>query len=528
MSSERMTPLSLPVGCRFRPTEEELLTHYLKKKIHGENDSEIDQIIPEIDRCKYEPAELPALLGTETEAHDMEWFFFTRKAYKYNKSSRLNRSTKKGYWKITGKERGIKARRSKAVIGMKKILTFYQGRVPNSKKTSWVIHEYYLPGNGVIKQAQGDFVLCRLKIILDKKDSSVSNEGEPGSASVSEMNQEGNEELLFHQPQPLDDCCSSALQSPVSQELEAVLQTNLTNDDCNELQSPFGDSDSCLLDRNEVSTCDENETVYDVFPQLRDPPEQNLDSLFGPHQPQEYCPAIQQSSIYTKLGDVPHPLQPQDYEPSKFQSPIYTKLGNVPHPLQPQDYQPSKLQLPIYTKLGNVPDANLYCGECNNWQSAIETKVSTDEVDIPIRQIMSIFENQATDYKTPEVHHPQTKENQESVVYPFQPQNSTSQPLMYTEFGDALHNTECNELQSSFGDNDSSLTKFLNTNFAYQDCYSFDQTAQTPFKDSNLPNSLGMVYHGDSGVSNDTNTEVAHGWVQYSSALAIGNTLQCS
>ncbi|KAM5555831.1 hypothetical protein ABKV19_023643 [Rosa sericea] len=524
MSRDRTTPLSVPVGYRFHPTEEELVNHYLKKKIHGGNDAEINQIIPEIDLCKYEPAELPALLGTETEAQDMEWFFFTRKAYKYKKSSRSKRSTNKGYWKITGPERGIKARRSKAVIAKKRTLTFYQGRVPKSKKTSWVIHEYYLPGNGVIqKQAQGDFVICRLKIRSDKKDSLVSNEGQPGSASVSEMNQEGNEELLFHQPQPLDDCCSSALWSPVSQELEAVLQTNGTNDDCNELQSPFGDGDSCLQDRNEVSTCDEYETVYDVFPQLRDPPEQNLDSLFGTHQPQGYCPSILQSPIYTKLWYVPHPLQPQDYCPSILQSSIYTKLRDVPHPLQPQDYEPSKLHSPVYTKFGNVPDANLYCGECNNWQSAIKKKNSTDEVDIPVRQIMSNSENQATNYRILEVHHPQTKENLESVVYPFQPQDSTLQPRMYTKFGDALHNIECNELQSSFGDNDSSLTKLLNTNFAYQDYYSSDQIAHTPFKDSNLPNSLGRVYHGDSGLSNDTNTEV-----QYSPALAIGNTLQCS
>ncbi|KAM5551655.1 hypothetical protein ABKV19_026482 [Rosa sericea] len=263
------------------------------------------------------------MLGTDTEAQDMEWFFFTRKYYKYNKSSRSNRSTKKGYWKITGKERGIKARRSKAVIGNKRTLTFYQARVPKSKKTSRVIHEYYLPGNGVIsylKQAQGDFVICHLMIKSDKKDSSLSNEGEPGSARVSncenqaadEMDQEaqGREELLFHQPQPLDDRCSSALRSLASQELEAVLQTNSTHDDCSELQSPFGDGDSCLLDGNEVSTCDEYETLYDVFPQLCDPPEENLDSLLRPPQQQDYRPSILQSLISIKLGNVPHPLQP--------------------------------------------------------------------------------------------------------------------------------------------------------------------------------------------------------------------------
>ncbi|XP_024197983.1 NAC domain-containing protein 71-like [Rosa chinensis] len=203
------------------------------------------------------------MLGTDTGAQDKEWFFFTRMYYKYNKSSRSNRITKKGYWKITGKERGIKARRSKAVIGSKRTLTFYQDRVPKSNKTSWVILEYYLPGNGVIsylKQAQA----------------------------------QGREELLFHQPQPLGDCCSSALQSPSSLELEAVLQTNGTNDDCNVLQSLFGDSDSCLLDGNEVSTYDEDDTMYDVFT-----------------QPQDYRPSILQSPIYTNLGNVPHPLQPE-------------------------------------------------------------------------------------------------------------------------------------------------------------------------------------------------------------------------
>ncbi|KAL6131183.1 hypothetical protein ACLB2K_069561 [Fragaria x ananassa] len=428
-------PLSLPVGYRFRPTEEELVNHFLKKKIRGENESEINQIIPFIDLYEHEPAELPGLLGSETEDHDMEWFFFTRNAFKYNKSRRSNRSTKKGFWKITGKERGIKARRSKAVIGKKRTLTFYQGR-GKAKKTDWVFHEYYLPQNQVVscsKKEKGDFVLCRLKNKSDKKDSSVRNEGEPGRGD-DEMNQEGDGEFLFHQPQTIDDCCSSALWSPASQELEAVLQNN---GDCHELQSPFGESESCLLDRNQVSTCDEDESVYDVYPQLRDPPDENLDSLLRAFQPQDYCPPI-------------------------LQSPIYTKLGNVTHPLQPQNYQPSVIfQSPIYTKQGNGPDANLHYG--------------IPVVDIPVRHVMSNIENQASDYRSLEVPRPQTEVNLESAVYRFQPQDSTLQPLMYTNFGDALHNIECNELQSFFGDDHSSFG-----NIAYQDYYSSDQTAQTP------------------------------------------------
>ncbi|KAM1816529.1 hypothetical protein ACFX12_000929 [Malus domestica] len=59
-------------------------------------------------------------------------------------STHCNRATDQGFYKITGKEREIRAEESKAVIGKKKILTFYEGRVPKAKKTDWVVHEYYL------------------------------------------------------------------------------------------------------------------------------------------------------------------------------------------------------------------------------------------------------------------------------------------------------------------------------------------------------------------------------------------------
>ncbi|KAI7994423.1 NAC transcription factor NAM-1 [Camellia lanceoleosa] len=60
----------LPPCFRFHPTNEELITHYLKKKVSSPSNP-IVSIVAEIDLYKFNPWELPdkALFG------ESEWFF---------------------------------------------------------------------------------------------------------------------------------------------------------------------------------------------------------------------------------------------------------------------------------------------------------------------------------------------------------------------------------------------------------------------------------------------------------------------
>ncbi|PQQ06674.1 NAC domain-containing protein 5 [Prunus yedoensis var. nudiflora] len=158
--------LTLPVGFRFRPTDEELVDYYLKNKVQG-RDFHAEGIIDEIDILKFEPWDLVA--KSLMKPDDESGFFFSQPEYTPKKKTK--RTTEVGFWKITGREHDIRTRdRRRTVIGKKRILTFYIGHVRNSDKTNWVMHEYYIP-KAHPNANQRDFVLCHLK-------KTVKNSGE--------------------------------------------------------------------------------------------------------------------------------------------------------------------------------------------------------------------------------------------------------------------------------------------------------------------------------------------------------------
>ncbi|XP_022941185.1 protein CUP-SHAPED COTYLEDON 2-like [Cucurbita moschata] len=131
----------LPPGFRFHPTDEELITYYLLKKVLDSTFT--GRAIAEVDLNKCEPWELPE----KAKMGEKEWYFFSLRDRKYPTGLRTNRATEAGYWKATGKDREIYSAKTYSLVGMKKTLVFYRGRAPKGEKSNWVMHEYRLEGN---------------------------------------------------------------------------------------------------------------------------------------------------------------------------------------------------------------------------------------------------------------------------------------------------------------------------------------------------------------------------------------------
>lgn len=190
----------LPPGFRFRPTDEELIVHYLRRRaLASPLPPAVD--IPDVRILAHDPSDLLPPGFSEQER-----YFFTCKEAKYVKGRRANRATGAGYWKATGKEkpvavaipaaRGGGQQGQAVLVGMKRSLVFYRGKPPMGSKTDWVMHEYRLAGAGLapcrraaqdgddaVSQPAEGWVLCR---VFRKKGSAAARPGDGNDGEEAE------------------------------------------------------------------------------------------------------------------------------------------------------------------------------------------------------------------------------------------------------------------------------------------------------------------------------------------------------
>ncbi|CAD6235246.1 unnamed protein product [Miscanthus lutarioriparius] len=140
----------LPIGFRFRPTDEELLLHYLRRKAlacplpAG--------VIPDADLARLHPWDLlPAAAPGAADA-DGERFFFHRPATRcWRKGGGAARAAGTGVWRPSGKETLVVSPRCKRPVGTKRTLVFCprRGRGGAGARTDWAMHEYRLLPAGI-------------------------------------------------------------------------------------------------------------------------------------------------------------------------------------------------------------------------------------------------------------------------------------------------------------------------------------------------------------------------------------------
>lgn len=131
-------------GFRFHPTDEELVSFYLRRKLEDKPIS--IQLIMQIDIYKYDPWDLPKASSTGGEK---EGYFYCKRGRKYRNSIRPNRVTGSGFWKATGIDKPVYSHGGEGndCIGLKKTLVYYRGNAGKGTKTDWMMHEFRLPSN---------------------------------------------------------------------------------------------------------------------------------------------------------------------------------------------------------------------------------------------------------------------------------------------------------------------------------------------------------------------------------------------
>ncbi|CAO2817786.1 unnamed protein product [Amaranthus hypochondriacus] len=159
---------SLPPGCRFYPSEEELLHYYLPYKNNNKSlplqlsssfglNPNFYDTIKEINLYNFNPFELPVFTCFKFgfRGRKRHWYCYTERV----NSSEERKSRRKagfGFWKMKGKGKDVIGNGGKVVLGRRKSFIFYMEKFHGKAavRTDWVMYEYALISNLKVKSPE--------------------------------------------------------------------------------------------------------------------------------------------------------------------------------------------------------------------------------------------------------------------------------------------------------------------------------------------------------------------------------------
>ncbi|KAJ4960308.1 hypothetical protein NE237_020218 [Protea cynaroides] len=158
---ENSTTMELPVGFRFKPTEEELVRDYLSPKTLGQPlpAAEIEDI--DVTVLYSQP---PNKLEMISRGTTNECFFFIRYRCSQNGLASIRPvGNGQGFWKYDGE--GIINNSDGHKLAIRISWTYYSGTPKNGKITRWVMFEYRLQmeNDQCNNQEEEEWVLGRIK-----------------------------------------------------------------------------------------------------------------------------------------------------------------------------------------------------------------------------------------------------------------------------------------------------------------------------------------------------------------------------
>lgn len=148
MGEPRSQCASLSPGCRFYPSEQQLLCYYLTNKNSSANEDGHFcgcNVIREIDLYDHDPFGLPdvASFSYGYRGRKRHWYCYSVRAVKGTRRKR--RKVKSGYWIRQGKVRDVLSSGGKVVLGTRTSFVFYLGNSSeDAVRTDWMLYEYAL------------------------------------------------------------------------------------------------------------------------------------------------------------------------------------------------------------------------------------------------------------------------------------------------------------------------------------------------------------------------------------------------